>query len=191
MRIGRLLGVVPLSLIILAGCAAGPQRWPDYERRAEDRMMMLQERIGEGLKTGALTPNQARVHLARLEELRGEYRLLREKPTYRGDWDGFFRRLDQFEADVSRDVAYPPRVYPPGTDLPRIEDRIIAVQRRIDDARSTGRLTPVEGRDYQARLDAIRADYSRMVEGRPITFEERADIARRLDLLESDLGRFR
>lgn len=194
----RLLAIVPVAVILLAQCAAGPQRWPDYERRAEDRLMMLQERIGEGLKTGALTPNQGRVHLARLEELRGEYRLLRDKPTYRNEWDGFFRRLDQFEADVSRDVAYPPRVYPPeprvyppDTDLPRIEDRIVALQRRIDDARSTGRLTSVEGRDFQARLDAIRSDYARMMEGRPITLEERADISRRLDLLESDLIRYR
>lgn len=190
MKTARLLVIVPLSLL-LAQCAAGPQRWPDLERRAEDRMMMIQERIGEGLKTGALTPNQGRVHLARLEELRGEYRLMRDKPTYRSEWDGFFRRLDQFEADVSRDVSYPPRIYPPGTDLPPIEDRMISLQRRIDDARSSGRLTAVEGREFQVRLDAIRSDYTRMMEGRPITYEERADVSRRLDLVESDLSRYR
>ena len=200
MRKLPLLGIVPIALVILAGCAAGPQRWPEYERTAESRLMVIQDRIGDGLKSGALTPNEAQTHLARLEELRGEYRLLRDRPTYQGDWDAFFRRIDQLEADVRRDLAYPPRVsppppppppvYPPETDL-RIEDRIISVQRGIDEARRTGRLTPTEARDYQARLDTIRADYTRMREGRPITPGEQSDILRRLDLLESDLSRFR
>ena len=181
----RLLVLVPLALV-LAQCAAEPQRWPEYERRAEDRMMMMQEKIGEGLKTGALTANQARDHLARLEEIRREYRVLRDKPAYREEWDSFFRRLSVFEDDVNRDLVRPARI-----ELPRIEDRIIAVQRRIDDAKASGRLTPTEGRDFQARLDAIRSDYSRMMEGRPITYEERADISRRLDLLEADLDRYR
>jgi hypothetical protein len=68
---------------------------------------------------------------------------------------------------------------------------MISLQRRIDDARSSGRLTAVEGREFQVRLDAIRSDYTRMMEGRPITYEERADVSRRLDLVESDLSRYR
>jgi hypothetical protein len=183
----RLLGIVPLALVILAQCAVGPQRWPEYERRAEDRMMMLQEKIGDGLKTNALTPNQAQAHLARLEDLRREYRVLRDKLAYRSEWDSFFRRLDLFEAEINRDLVRPPA----RMDLPVIEDRISADQRRIDAGRSTGRLTPAEARDFQARLDAIRLDYTRMMERRPITYEERADILRRLDLLEADLDRFR
>lgn len=181
----RWLVVFPLVLLI-AQCAAGPQRWPDYERRAEDRMMMLQEKIGEGLKTGALTPSQAQVHLARLEDIRRDYRVLRDRPAYREEWESFMRRLDAFESDVNRDLVRPAR-----TDFPRIEDRFVAVQRRIDDARATGRLSPTEGRDVQARLDTIRSDYSRMMEGRPITYEEQLEISRRLDLLERDLDRFR
>lgn len=182
-----LLGLVPLAALVLAQCAAGPQRWPEYERMADSRMMVIQDKIGDGLKTGALTPAQAQAHLARLEDLRREYRMLRDKPTYREEWDSFFRRLQLFEDEMNRDVAYPSRIDVPP---PRIDDRIIAVQRRIDDARATGRLTPAQGRDYQARLDAIRADYSRMMEGRPVTYEERVDIARRLDLLEADLSRY-
>jgi hypothetical protein len=182
----RLLGIVPLAVVILAQCAAGPQRWPEYERRAEDRMMLLQEKIGEGLKTNAMTPAHAQDHLARLEDIRRDYRVLRDKMAYREEWDGFFRRLDLFEAEVNKDLVRPARV-----ELPRVEDRIISLQRRIDDGRSTGRLTSAEARDFQSRLDAIRGDYSRMMEGRPITYEERADILRRLDLLETDLNRFR
>lgn len=182
----RLLGIVPLAVVILAQCAAGPQRWPEYERRAEDRMMVLQEKIGEGLKTNALPPALAQDHLAKLEDIRRDYRVLRDKMALREEWDSFFRRLDLFEAEVNKDLGRPARM-----ELPRVEDRIISLQRRIDDGRSTGRLTSADARDFQARLDAIRSDYSRMMEGRPITYEERADILRRLDLLETDLNRFR
>jgi len=186
MKTIRLLGIVPLAAVILAQCAAGPQRWPEYERRAEDRMMRLQEKIGDGLKTGAMTPAQAQDHLARLEDIRRDHRVLRDKMAYREEWDSFFRRLDLFEDEINKDLVRPARL-----ELPRIEDRIIALQRRIDDGRSTGRLTSAEARDFQARLDAIRSDYSRMMEGRPITPDERADIVRRLELLETDLRQLR
>ena len=162
----RLLGIVPLAVVILTQCATGPQRWPEYERRAEDRMMLLQEKIGDGLKTGTMPPAPAQVHLARLEDIRRDYRVLRDKMTYRNEWDSFFQRLDLLEAEINKDLVRPAR-----TELPRVEDRIIQVQRRIDDGRSTGRLTSAEARDFQARLDAIRSDYSRMLEGRPITYE--------------------
>lgn len=190
MRKIGLLGIVPLVVLLFAQCATGPQRWPDYERSAENRLMLLQEKIGEGLKTGALTPSEGQIHLARLEDLQREHRVLRSKLTYRSDWDNFFRRLDLFEDEVNRSLVRPVRVEP-RVELPRIEDRIIAVQRRIDDGRSTGRYTSAEAKDFQIRLDAIRSDYTRGMEGRLITYEEREDLLRRLDLLESDLSRLR
>lgn len=185
----RLLGIVPLAVILLAQCATGPQRWPEYERRAEDRMMRLQEKIGEGLKSSTMTPVQAQDHLARLEVIRRDYRVLRDKMAYRGEWDSFFRRLDQLEEEINRDLVRP--ASPARMELPRVEDRLIPLQRRIDDGRSTGRLDSAQARDFQARLDAIRSDYSRMMEGRPITYEEREDILHRIELLETDLNRFR
>jgi hypothetical protein len=48
------------------------------------------------------------------------------------------------------------------------------------------------GGDYQSRLDSIRRDYLRMTDGgRYATNEERTDISRRLDSLETDLNRYR
>ncbi|HZD54692.1 MAG TPA: hypothetical protein VE080_00425 [Candidatus Aquicultoraceae bacterium] len=182
-----LAAVAWLAALVLAQCAAVPQRWPEYERRADARLVLIQERIGEGLKTGALTTDESQAHLARLEDARREYGALRDRPATREEWETFLRRLDALEADVDRDLRRPP---PPRLDLPRIEERILSLQRRIDDGRTTGRLTPVEARDFQARLDAIRADYLRMREGRPYTYETRTDLLRRLDLLEADLARY-
>jgi hypothetical protein len=75
---------------------------------------------------------------------------------------------------------------------PRNGERIYTLQRRIDDGRISGRLPQTEGREFQGRLDSIRGDYMRMTdEGRYATHEERADVSRRLDSLETDLNRFR
>lgn len=186
MKNTRLLALVPIAVLVLAQCA-GPQRWPDYERRAESRMVLLQEKIGDGLKTGALGTAEAQTHLARLEDARRDYGSLRDKPASRDEWESFLRRLDALEADVESDLRRPPRVEP----MPQIEDRFLTLQRRIDDGRSTGRLTVTEASDFQSRLDLIRRDYLRLMEGRPLTYESRTDIVRRLDALELDLGRYR
>ncbi len=174
-----------LVVLILVHCATVPQRWPDYERKTEDKMMVLQERIGDGLKTNRLTPNQAQIFLARLEEIRRDYNLLRERVSTREEWERLLMRLDTLENEVNRALTYPPRI-----DETRIEDRIISVQRRIDEGRISGRLPRPEGRDFQVRLDAIRGDFLRMVTSGVFTPRESEEIWRRLDSLESDLNRF-
>lgn len=150
-------------------------------------MVLLQEKIGDGLKTGALSTEDAQTHLARLEDARRDYRSLMDKPASRDEWESFLRRLDTLEADVESDLRRPPRVEP----MPRIDERLLTLQRRIDDGRSAGRLTPAEASDYQARLDLIRRDYLRLMEGRPLTYESGTEIVRRLDALERDLDRYR
>ncbi len=180
-----LVSLILVVIAILAQCATMPQRWPAYERRAEDRMMALQARIGDGLKTGALTPNQGQILLARLEEIRRDYNLLRDRASTREEWEHLFGRLDTLENEVNRALTYPPRA-----DETRIEDRIISVQRRIDEGRISGRLPRPEGREFQVRLDAIRSDFLRMVRDRVFTPRESDEISRRLDLLERDLDRF-
>ena len=178
--------LVLVTVFILAQCAS-MQRWPTYERTAEDKMTVIQQKIGEGLKTGALTPEQAQIFLAKLEDIRRDYLLLREKNVYRDEWESLLGRLDVLDADVNRALARPPKV-----EIPPLEDRLIVLQRRIDDARTTGRVTLTEAREFQVRLDAIRSDYLRMTEGgRFVRYEDRAEIIRRLDLLEIDINRYR
>ena len=45
--------LVVFGLALFSGCAS-VQTWPDYERSAENKMVVIQEKIGDGLKTGAL-----------------------------------------------------------------------------------------------------------------------------------------
>jgi hypothetical protein len=151
-------------------------------------MVVIQEKIGDGLKTGALSPDQSQMFLTTLKGIRTDYTELRDRRVYRDEWDKLIGRLDALEAEINRSLARTST----RIEEPRNGDRIVALQRRIDDGRISGRLPQTEGREFQSRLDSIRREYLRMTEGgRYSTNEERTDISRRLDSLETDLNRYR
>ena len=173
-------------LAFFTGCATMPQTWPDYERSAENKLVVIQEKIGGGLKTGALSPDQTQMFLTTLKGIRTDYEVLRDRRVYREEWDRLNGRLDALGDEINRALARPGRI-----EEPRNGDRIVSLQRRIDDGRSSRRLSSTEEREFQSRLDSIRREYLRMTEaGRYASNEERIDISRRLDLLETDLNRF-
>jgi len=174
------------GLALFSGCVT-MQTWPDYERNAENKMVVIQEKIGDGLKTGALSPDQSQMFLTTLKDIRTDYKELRDRRVYRDEWDRLLGRLDALGDEINRAFDRPARI-----EEPRNGDRIVSLQRRIDDGRISGRLPLTEGKEFQARLDSIRREYLRMTdEGRYSTHEERTDISRRLDSLETDLNRFR
>ena len=174
------------GLALFSGCAS-MQTWPDNERSAENKMVVIQEKIGDGLKSGALTPDQSQMFLTTLKGIRTDYATLRDKRVYRDEWDRLHGRLDALGEEINRAQSRTTRI-----EEPRNGDRIVALQRRIDDGRISRRWSLSEEREYQARLDSIRRDYLRMTEGgRSTTYEERSDVSRRLDSLETELNRFR
>ncbi len=178
------LVLVPVMMAVLIQCVMVPQRWPAYERRTEDRIFSLQQGIGNGLASGELTPNEAQNLLAKLENIRREYTVLRERRTMAEEWDPLLGRLDDLEREVNRVRAQPSRI-----DETRIEDRMIVLQRRIDEGIMAGRLTRVQGREFQLRLDSIRREFLQRIKDRPFTPEERSDISSRLDSLEREINR--
>jgi len=174
------------GLALFSGCAT-TQTWPDYERSAENKMVVIQERIGDGLKTGALSPDQSQMFLTTLKGIRTDYTELRDRRVYRDEWDRLHGRLDALGAEINRGFDRPERY-----EEPMNADRIVSLQERMDDGRRYGRLSLADGREFQSRLDSIRREYMRMTEdGRYSTHEERTDISHRLDSLEADLNRFR
>jgi hypothetical protein len=174
------------GVALFSGCAS-IQTWPDYGRSAENKMVVIQEKIGDGLKTGALSPDQSQMFLTTLKVIRTDYAELRDKRVSREEWKSLHGRLDVLGEEIDRALTRTTRI-----EGPRSGDRIVTLQGRIDDGRTSGRLSQTEAREFQARLDSIRSDYLQMTEGgRSTTHEERADISRRLDSLETDLNRFR
>jgi uncharacterized coiled-coil DUF342 family protein len=175
-----------LGLALWSGCAS-VQTWPNDERSAENKMLVIQEKIGDGLKTGALTPDQSQMFLTTLKGIRTDYTELRDKRVYRDEWEKLLRRLDALGDEINRSLARTTSM-----EGPRNGDRIVALQNRIDDGRATRRLPLNEEREFQSRLDSIRREYLRVTEGgRYTTPEERGDISRRLDSLETELNRYR
>ena len=185
-NVALLAVLMVLGLVLSSGCAT-MQTWPDYERSAENKMVVIQENIGDGLKTGALTPDQAQSFLTTLKGIRTDYTELSNKSVYREEWDNLHRRLDVLGQEVTRAQTRTTTI-----DEPRNGERIVALQGRLDDGRNNRRWSSTDGREFQSRLDSIRRDYLRMTEGgRSSTYEERSDISRRLDALETDLNRYR
>lgn len=176
--------------VLFAACAT-MQTWPDYERSAENKMVVIQENIGDGLKTGALNTDQAQRFLTRLQEIRTDYELLRNKRIYRQEWDTLHGRLDLLGDDVRKAQTRSTRSEASDHSSDN-SARIIALQGMIDDARNNRRWPAADQREFQSRLDSIRQDYLRMTDGaRASTYQERDDLARRLDLLQADLNRYR
>jgi hypothetical protein len=70
------------------------------------------------------------------------------------EWEPLLGKLGDLEREVKGVRAYPSRI-----DETGIEDRMIALQRRIDEGVLIGRLTRVQGREFQWRLDDIRRDF--------------------------------
>jgi len=174
------------GLALFSGCAT-MHTWPDQERSAENKMVTIEQKIGEGLKTGALSPDQAQMFLTSLKSIRIDFTALRNTIVYREQWDSLHHRLDVLGDEIDRSLVRTSRM-----DEPRGGDRIAALQRRIDDGRVSGRLSRSEEREFQVRLDSIRSEYLRMSDrGRHPRYEARTDISRRLDSLEMDLDRYR
>nr|WP_320050479.1 hypothetical protein [uncultured Desulfuromonas sp.] len=179
-------GMAVMAIAFLAGCLA-PQTWPDYKRSAEKKIVVIQENVGDGLKTGTLSADQSQMFLTTLKGIRTDDLALRDKSVAQREWVDLHARLDALNAEVDRAKGRPATM-----ESFRSGDRILLLQSRIDDGRTAQRWSVTDERDFQYRLDAIRQDYLRMTENsRYATAEERSDIDRRLDALEGDINRSR
>ena len=92
-------------LALFSGCATMPQTWPDNQRSAENKMVVIQEKIGDGLQTGVLTPGQSQIFLATLKDIRTDYKELLDKEVFRAAWDRIFGRLDVLGEGIKRALA--------------------------------------------------------------------------------------
>ena len=111
MKNANLLTVLMVFVVALfSSCATMPQTWPDYERSAENKLVVIQEKIGDGLKTNALSPDQTQMFLTTLKGIRTDYEVLRDKRVYRDEWESLNVRLDALAEEINRTLARPARI---------------------------------------------------------------------------------
>ena len=55
-------------------------------------MVLIQEKIGDGLKTGMLAPEQTQMFLKTRKDVRSDYTALRDKVVFRDEWDRLYVR---------------------------------------------------------------------------------------------------
>jgi hypothetical protein len=175
-----------LGLALFSACASR-RTWPDYEKSAENKMIMLQENIGDGLKTGSFTPDTAQMFLTALKGVSTEFAELKGKKVSLQKWDSIHKRLDLLGDDLNRVSVRAARI-----EEPKNGNRIVATQKSIDDGRISGRVPLSEEKEFQIRLGSIRKEYLQMTAaGRSPTHQERADISKQLDALIHDINSFR
>ena len=174
-----------MFIALLSGCASY-QVWPDHERSTESNMVAIQEKIGSSLSSGALTPDQSQAFLTKLKTIRTDYNELKGTKSYREQWNEMDERIRSLSNEI--DVAITMK----DTDgSPQIADRILVLQKGIDDGRISRRLSQEEEREVQAKLDSIRSDYLRMTDGGGVVTQgQKMEISGRLDSLEMELHRF-
>ena len=93
-----------LGFALFLGCVS-MQRSPDYETNAENRMAVIQNRIGDGLQIGVLTPDQSQMFLTTLKDIRTDYTALIDKEVVGAAWDRLFGRLDVLGEEIKRALA--------------------------------------------------------------------------------------
>src|SRR3972149_7946186 len=150
-----LIAIVLGMMTVLVQCASVSQRWPENERKTEDRMFLLQQTIGNGLGSGELTPNEAQAFLIKLDNLRRDYTVLRERKTTQKEWEPLIATLYELEGEVKKVRAYPSRI-----DETQFSDRMFLLQQTIGNGLGSGELTPNESQAFMAKLDNLRRDYT-------------------------------
>jgi hypothetical protein len=189
MKINTVLTVlVILGLALFSGCADSMHIWLVHDKSAENKLIAIEERIGDELKTGGLSPDESQVFMTTLKDIRIDCAELRDKNVYQEKWNSLHNKINILKEEIDR-----ARIWTSEIEKPSHLDKIAKIQKNIDNETISGNSPPTGEREFQAsRLDSIRRDYLQMTEGdQPATDEERGDLFQRLDSLAMDISRGR
>ena len=105
-KLALLTVLMGLVLGLFSGCASMQTR-SVYERSAEDKMILIQENIEDGVNAGALTPDQSQTYLATLKDIRTDFTRLRDKSVSREERNSLQGRLDALGEVIARALPGP------------------------------------------------------------------------------------
>lgn len=173
------IGIAFLFLSCTVAAWAGP---PDQIR---GRMNSLQQRIDEGVKSGALTGQEAKRVQNQLNSIRSGFDSAVRNGLSDSEAKHFNQRLDTLTKDVYKEKHDREDTRSAG----QIDRRISELQKRIDSGSRSGSLTPVETKNLQSRLDEIRSHYGRAQKDGRLSDQEIRAIQTKLDTLAKSVTR--
>lgn len=173
---------IAMMFFFLAGAVAVWAGPPDQIR---GRMNSLQQRIDEGVKSGALTGQEAKRVQNQLNSIRKGF----DSAVQNGLSDREVKHFNQRLDTLSKEIAKEKHDREDTRSAGRIDHRISELQKRIDDGSRKGSLTPVETKNLQSRLDGIRGHYERAQKDGKLTDQEIRAIQTRLDALTKSVAK--
>ena len=198
-----------LSIVCLSGCVVTPpasdsryeQDRPVYRddrpvyqpvdiRDVEQRIVMLDQRIDLGLRNGVLTRDEGRMLRLELQQIKEDAaRMLRDGRMTQREKDRLHADLDRLERRIVREARDDDRNRPRQADIRDLEERMAAMEQKIDFGIRKNVLTRDEGRMLRLELQQIKEDAARMLRDGRMTQREKERLAADLDRLDKRIVR--
>ena len=183
--------IAGLTFLVAAEVAYGQAQAPNYgtnDPGIQQRMQNQEQRIDQGVKSGALTPKET----GRLEAEQAKIRQTEQRMKSDGQLTPNERqKLNNMQDRSSQQIynqkhdAQTANVGQGGAGVnvndPNIQQRMQNQQRRIDQGVASGQLTPKEAGRLQAREAKIKQDEARMKSDGQLTAKERKKLNKELD----------
>jgi hypothetical protein len=183
--------VAGLTFLVAAEVAYGQAQAPNYgtsDPGIQQRMQNQEQRIDQGVKSGALTPKET----GRLEAEQAKIRQMEQRmksdgqltPNERQKLNNMQDRSSQHIYNQKHD-AQTANVGQGGAGVnvndPNIQQRMQNQERRIQQGVNSGTLTPKEAGKLEAREAKIKQDEARMKSDGQLTAKERKKLNKELD----------
>jgi len=209
----NIIHVIFIALVLsfcVSGCVVTPQPAPDaqYQNdrpaynndrpRAYDvdisdinqRIVQMDKRIDEGMRSGALTRDEGRRLRMELNKVRDDAaRMKRDGILTPREKDRLNAELERLKRDIYREAKDDDRGRGRQVDISDINKRIVQMDKRIDEGMRSGTLTRDEGRRLRMELNKVRDDAARMKKDGILTPREKDRLNTELDRLKKDIYR--
>ncbi|NLX52314.1 MAG: hypothetical protein GXY72_09480 [Deltaproteobacteria bacterium] len=209
----KIIHVIFIALFLslcLGGCVVTPQPVPgttyESDRPAynndrpraynvdisdiSQRIAQMDQRIDQGMRSGALTRDEGRRLRMELNKVRDDAaRMKRDGILTPREKDRLNAELDRLQRDIYREAKDNDRNRGRQVDISDISQRIAQMDQRIDQGMRSGALTRDEGRRLRMELNRVRDDAARMKRDGILTPREKDRLNAELDRLQRDIYR--
>ena len=202
--------IVLLLSFCLSGCVVTPQPAPDTRYQNDrpvydkdrprvynvdisdinQRIAEMDQRIDQGMRSGALTRDEGRRLRMELNKVRDDAaRMKRDGILTPREKDRLNAELDRLKRDIYREARDDDRRRGQQIDISDINQRIAEMDQRIDQGMRNGALTRDESRRLRMELNKVRDDAARMKRDGILTPREKDRLNAELDRLKRDIYR--